>query len=77
MVHHTGKNGAQRGTSAREDNIDVSISLTKVEDDYSFRGAMFMVNFTKSRGLCGNDADPFIMKIAEGFNGKLPWETFA
>ena len=75
MIHHTGKNGAQRGTSAREDNIDVSISLEKVEDDPSFRGVTFGVEFTKSRGLCGDDAASFIMKIAEGYAGKLPWEV--
>lgn len=75
MVHHTGKKeGTPRGTSAREDNIDVSISLKKVKDDSSFRGAMFEGTFTKGRSLCGDQKAPFVMRIAEGYAGKLPWE---
>jgi len=80
MIHHTGKkDGSPRGTSAREDNIDVSISLEEAnddeEEDISFRGVKFVAIFTKSRGLCGNDAAPLTIKIAEGYAGKLPWET--
>lgn len=80
MIHHTGKkDGTPRGTSAREDNIDVSISLEEAnyedEEDTSFRGVKFVAIFTKSRGLCGNDAAPLVIKIAEGYAGKLPWET--
>jgi putative DNA primase/helicase len=77
IVHHTGKNLEQRGTSAREDNIDISISLRKIDRDPSFRGATFAVIFTKSRGLCGSDADPFIMRIPKDYRGRLPWETLS
>ena len=49
MVHHTGKDGAQRGTSGREDNIDYSISLKKPKDYIQTDGARFIVSFTKSR----------------------------
>jgi len=77
LVHHTGKNGAQRGTSAREDNIDISIKLSRIDEDPDFRGATFGIGFTKSRGLCGDDAAPFILRIAEGYAGRLPWEILS
>lgn len=75
MVHHTGKNGAQRGTSAREDNIDVSISLTEVNNSSSHCGASFTVNFTKARGIHGNVVSPFDIEIIEDETCKLPWKT--
>ena len=77
LVHHTGKNGEQRGTSAREDNIDISIGLRKINQDPSFRGATFAVTFTKSRGICGSEADPFIMRIPKDYRGRLPWATLS
>lgn len=49
MLHHVGKGGSQRGTSAREDNLDTSI-LLKPPSDYSIKdGARFIVNFSKTR----------------------------
>ncbi len=49
VIHHTNKSGGQRGTSAREDNIDVSLMLLK-PNDYSIRnGARFKIKFTKMR----------------------------
>jgi len=49
MLHHENKLGGQRGTSAREDNIDISISLKKPHDYTSDDGARFIVHFTKAR----------------------------
>ncbi len=49
LVHHEGKVGTQRGTSAREDNLDVCISLKRPADYSADQGARFVVNFTKSR----------------------------
>ena len=49
MLHHTNKDGGQRGTSAREDNLDISMVL-KIPRDYSPEdGARFIVHFTKAR----------------------------
>jgi RecA-family ATPase len=49
LVHHTGKGGDQRGTSAREDNVDVSIVL-KAPHNYSRKdGCRFVASFTKAR----------------------------
>jgi len=53
MVHHTGKQGSQRGTSAREDILDVVIELKKPEGGGG-NGARFQVNFTKNRSVTDN-----------------------
>ena len=49
MLHHTNKEGGQRGTSAREDNIDISIMLKNARDYTPEDGARFIVHFTKQR----------------------------
>jgi len=49
LLHHTNKTGGQRGTSAREDNIDVSITLKKPPDYIPEEGARFVVAFEKAR----------------------------
>ncbi len=49
LLHHVGKEGTQRGTSAREDNIDCS-GILKAPSDYSPEdGCRFIVSFTKAR----------------------------
>ena len=48
-LHHTNKDGAQRGTSAREDNIDLSIILKRPPNSGPENGADFIVSFSKSR----------------------------
>jgi putative DNA primase/helicase len=49
FLHHENKIGGQRGTSAREDNLDVCVSLKRPPDYAADQGARFIVNFTKSR----------------------------
>ena len=49
MLHHENKQGGQRGTSAREDNIDVSISLKYPHDYTPEDGARFVAHFSKAR----------------------------
>ena len=49
MLHHTNKEGGQRGTSAREDNIDASILLKSPHDYIPEEGARFVVHFSKAR----------------------------
>ncbi len=55
LLHHTGKEGSQRGTSAREDNIDVSIALKKPPNYTPEDGARFIVNFEKNRSVATKD----------------------
>ncbi|MBW1813086.1 MAG: AAA family ATPase [Deltaproteobacteria bacterium] len=49
MNHHVNKDGGQRGTSAREDNLDISILLKHPRDYTPEDGARFIAHFTKSR----------------------------
>jgi putative DNA primase/helicase len=49
LVHHMGKAGTQRGTSGREDNIDVSIELVKPKGYVPEDGCRFIAHFTKHR----------------------------
>lgn len=49
MLHHTGKEGDQRGTSAREDNLDNSIILKRPFDYTPEDGCRFIAHFSKSR----------------------------
>jgi putative DNA primase/helicase len=49
LLHHVGKEGNQRGTSAREDNLDVSLVLQRPHDYVTEEGARFVVKFKKAR----------------------------
>jgi putative DNA primase/helicase len=49
LLHHTNKSGGQRGTSAREDNLDISIMLKYPHDYVPEQGARFIASFTKAR----------------------------
>jgi hypothetical protein len=49
LLHHTNKMGEQRGTSAREDNIDISIILRWPNDYTPEQGARFVIHFSKAR----------------------------
>jgi putative DNA primase/helicase len=50
-IHHAGKKGAQRGTSAREDALDVVLKLSKPRDYDPSMGAHFYISFDKSRNV--------------------------
>jgi len=49
LLHHEGKSGGQRGTSAREDNIDVSLLLKHPPNYVAEDGAKFITKFRKQR----------------------------
>jgi putative DNA primase/helicase len=72
MIHHTGKNGQQRGTSKREDVLDTIISLKRPADYTADQGARFEVHFEKARGFYGDDAQPFEAQY-ELRDGKATW----
>ena len=49
LVHHAGKSGAQRGTSGREDNLDIVIELRKPQNYTPEDGCRFIMHFSKHR----------------------------
>jgi putative DNA primase/helicase len=74
LVHHSGKGGDQRGTSAKEDILDTVIRLDRPKDYHPEQGARFEVHLTKARGICGDDAKSFEAQLFS--NGQaLIWTT--
>ena len=65
IVHHAGKNGDQRGTSAKEDIMDTVINLRRPKDYQTEEGARFEVHLTKARGLSGSEARPFEAQLCD------------
>jgi len=59
LIHHAGTNGRQRGTSRREDALDMVIALRRPADYSREEGARFEVHIEKARTLAGEGASPF------------------
>jgi hypothetical protein len=55
LIHHSGKGGEQRGTSRREDVLDVVLSLRRPADYDAEEGARFEVRFEGARPHWGSD----------------------
>jgi putative DNA primase/helicase len=76
MLHHTNKEGGQRGTSAREDNIDITILLKHPPDYTPEDGARFIAHFMKSRFVDTHElpliADT-VFHLVEDDKGRLTW----
>jgi len=54
LVHHAGKGGQQRGTSGREDALDVVIQLSRPSEYRPEEGCHFELSFSKSRAVHGD-----------------------
>ncbi len=66
LLHHTNKSGGSRGTSAREDVMDIVIKLERPVDYTEDQGARFNVRLTKARGVYGEQAEPFEAWLKDG-----------
>lgn len=55
FIHHSGKNGDQRGASKREDILDTVVKLKRPADYEPSDGAAFELIFEKARHLTGSD----------------------
>jgi len=75
FIHHTGKNGEQRGTSKKEDLLDVSIALKRPADYTADQGARFVVEFSKARHLVGEESAPFEAWLKRDEQGRQVWTT--
>jgi hypothetical protein len=75
LLHHTGKGGDQRGTSAREDNLDCSLTLWQPYRYVPEDGARFICSFKKAR-VATSDL-PLIadtqFRLTEDQDGCLVW----
>jgi hypothetical protein len=72
LVHHAGKGGQQRGTSKREDLLDVVIGLSRPMDYEPSQGAVFVAEFTKARNLAGEGAESLEFKLG-GDDNRAVW----
>lgn len=64
LVHHAGTNGRRRGTSRREDALDMVFALRRPEDYSAEQGARFEVHFEKLRNrVDGGAAVPFEARL--------------
>ena len=75
FIHHAGKGSEQRGTSKREDLLDVVIKLARSSDYNPADGAHFEVHFEKARALCGEAVAPFEAKLETLSDGATTWTT--
>lgn len=65
LVHHSGKGGQQRGTSGREDSLDVVIQLSRPSEYDAREGCHFELHFTKSRAIRGEEVGPLDVRVEE------------
>lgn len=73
FIHHSGKNGLQRGTSKREDILDTTIALRRPSDYQENEGARFEVHFEKARELHGKRVDPIEARLQTDGEGRQAW----
>jgi hypothetical protein len=73
FIHHSGKNGAQRGTSKKEDLLDTVLTLKQPTDYNASDGAVFEVHFEKARGIYGKDTEPFEARLLTDASGAQSW----
>lgn len=74
LLHHDGKGGQQRGTSRKEDILDVVMGLRHPKDYAPSEGARFEVHFDKARGLHGEAVVPFEAQL-HGDHENARWTT--
>lgn len=80
LVHHAGKNGEQRGTSKKEDLLDVVLKLARPADYDPKDGAVFVMEVTKGRNLVGEEAESLelALKVDEATQcASWDWKTAA
>lgn len=73
FIHHAGKGGQQRGTSKREDVLDVVIALRRPPDYDPAIGACFEVHFEKARHMHGDVTAPIEATLTTDAKGLACW----
>lgn len=73
FMHHSGKNGQQRGTSKREDLLDTVILLRRPTDYEPEQGARFEINFEKGRDVRGDSVTAIEAWLQTAPGGRQTW----
>jgi len=72
--HHAGKSGGQRGTSNREDVLNLVVNLRKPHDYSPEQGLRVEVHVEKIRGrAAGLVVQPFELRLENDDRGRLVW----
>ncbi len=74
VVHHTNKRGGQRGTSRREDVLDLVLALRRPPDYRPSDGCHFDLYVEKARGLQGGDTEPVRARLITPPDGPAHWQ---
>jgi putative DNA primase/helicase len=72
MAEHTGRNGLPRGTSRREDVLDVVLVLRRPADYKAEEGARVDLRWSKARGLTDDVVTPCEARLVVE-NGRAEW----
>jgi hypothetical protein len=73
FIHHSGKGGAQRGTSKKEDILDTVLTLKHPPGYLPADGAVFELHFEKSREMHGDESTPFEARLETDDDGRSTW----
>lgn len=73
FIHHSGKGGAQRGTSTREDCLDYVIALRRPALYEQKQGCRFELHFEKCRHFYGEAAQPLYCELLSDDGSTYRW----
>ena len=73
IVHHTGKNGTQRGASNHEDAMDFVMSLREPKSRTHDDALEFVLSWTKSRHLSPKRTQPFQVSLSKQGENEYVW----
>jgi putative DNA primase/helicase len=75
IVHHANKNGGQRGTSAREDQLDFTIALSPKSVQSQPGALSFRLTWEKLRSIGQAHAAPMdVTRVEDEKTGKITWQ---
>jgi putative DNA primase/helicase len=74
ILHHANKKGLQRGTSRREDVLDMVLAMRRPTGYAPSEGARFELHFEKARGLVGDALEPIEARMHLDDEGRIVWD---
>jgi len=74
IVHHANKHGGQRGSSRKEDILDLVLALRPPPDYTQSQGARFELHVEKARDVCGPAVAPIEARLSLLPDGQAHWE---
>ena len=74
LVHHTGKNGTQRGASNHEDAMDFVMALRSPKISPIDDSLQFVISWTKARHLSPKRTQPFQVTFGKSETGRYSWK---